>query len=318
MASKFIQYFIRHSVVTNWVMIVICIAGIFALSNLQKRINPKIEIEEVNISVPFPGASALEVEEGIVVKIEESLRGLEGIEKIRSTSADNWGSVTVEISEGYDMNKAVQDIKNSVNSINSYPTEAEKPIVTQETMWNRAIMVSIYGPDDLFTLKKIVEEFRDELLKTGKMSNIWWWGIPEREFSIEISPEDLIRYKLTIGDIATAIRNSSLNLSSGSVLTEQEEILIRTYEKKYEAIDFEGIEVISSIDGRKIYLSDICTIREQWPENRMYSEYNGRRSVGFNIFYNNNEDVVEMVEIAENLQQNMNKNMQGLFTSTLS
>jgi multidrug efflux pump subunit AcrB len=284
-------------------MIIICIAGIFALSNLQKRINPKFEIEEIEIDVPFPGASALEVEEGIVVKIEESLRGLEGIEKIRSTSADNWGSVRVEISDGYDMNRAIQEIKNSVNSINSYPTEAEKPVVTQRSMWNRAIMFSIYGPDDLFILKKIVEEFRDELLATGKMSNIWWWGIPTREFSIEISPEDLIRYKLTIADIAMAIRNSNLNLSSGSVLTEQEEILIRTYEKKYEAVDFEGIEIISSIDGRKIYLSDICTIREQWPENRMYSEYNGRRSVGFNIFYNNNEDVVEIVEIAEKMAE---------------
>ncbi len=300
MASKLIQYFIKHSVVTNWVMIIICVAGLFGLSQMHKRINPKIDLEEVNIEIPFPGASALEVEEGIIIKIEEALRGMEGIEKLRSTSADNWGSINVEISEGYDMNKAIQDIKNAVNSINSYPTEAEKPIVTQETMWNRAINISIYGPDDLFTLKKVVEEFRDELLKTGKMSNISWWGIPEREFSIEISPEDLIRYKLTIGDIAEAVRNSSLNLSSGSVLTDQEEILIRTYEKKYEAIDFENIAVVSSIDGRKILLRDICKVVEQWPENRLYSEYNGRRSVGFNVFYNNNEDVVDIVNTVEN------------------
>ena len=312
MASKLIQYFIKHSVVTNWVMIIICIAGLFGLSQMHKRINPKLDLEEVNIEIPFPGASALEVEEGIIIKIEEALRGMEGIEKIRSTSADNWGSINVEISEGYDMNKAIQDIKNAVNSINSYPTEAEKPVVTQETMWNRAINISIYGPDDLFTLKKVVEEFRDELLKTGKMSNISWWGIPEREFSIEISPEDLIRYKLTIGDIAEAVRNSSLNLSSGSVLTDQEEILIRTYEKKYEAIDFENIAVVSSIDGRKILLRDICKVVEQWPENRLYSEYNGRRSVGFNVFYNNNEDVVDIVKTVENKMEEFKVKYAGL------
>ena len=305
MATKFVQYFIKHSVVTNWIVIIICIAGVFALSNMNKRINPKFELEEVNIEVPFPGASAVEVEEGIVIKIEEALRGMEGIEKIRSTSADNWGHVNVEISEGFDMNKAIQDIKNAVNSINSYPTEAEKPVVTQETMWNRAIMISIYGPDDLFTLKKIVEEFRDELLKTGKMSNINWWGIPDREFSIEISQEDLIRYNLTVGDIAEAVRNSSLNLSSGSVLTDQEEILIRTYEKKYEAVDFENIEVVSSIDGRKILLRDICNVVEQWPENRLYSEYNGKRSVGFNVFYNNNEDVIDIVRTVEDKMGNL-------------
>src|SRR3990172_687420 len=312
MASKFIRYFIKHSVLTNWVMIVICIAGIFALSNLNKRINPKFELEEVNVEVPYPGASAIEVEEGIVVKIEERLRGLEGIEKITSTSADNWGSVSVEITAGYDMNKAIQEIKNAVNSINSYPTGAEKPIISQETMWNRAIMFSIYGPEDLFTLKKIVEEFRDDLLKTGKISNIFWWGIPARELSIEVSPDDLIRFKLTVNDIAEAIRNANLNLSSGSVLTKQEEILIRTYNKKYEAIDLEGIEVVSSIDGRKILLKDICTIQEQWPENRFFSEYNGRRSVGFNVMYNNNEDVVEIVETSLELAKQYEEKYAGL------
>ena len=312
MASKFIQYFIKHSVITNWVMIVICIAGIFGLSQLQKRITPKIEIEKVNIEVPYPGASAVEVEEGIVVKIEESLRGMEGIEKVTSTSADNWGSVTVEITDSYDMNKAIQEIKNAVNSINSYPVGAEKPVVSQQTMWNRGIMFSIYGPADLYTLKKIVEEFRDDLLRTGKISNVFWWGIPDREFSIEISPDDLLRYKLTINEISQAIRNSNLNLSSGSVLTDQEEILIRTYNKKYEAIDFEGIEVISSIDGRKILLKDICTIQEQWPENRFYAEYNGRRSVGFNVMYSNSEDVVEIVKIAEDLAAEYEQRYAGL------
>ena len=312
MASKFIQYFIKHSIITNWVMIIICIAGIFALFNINKRIDPKFEIEEIDIQVPYPGASAIEVEEGIVVKIEESLRGLEGIEKIRSTSSDNWGSVNVEITSGYDMNKAIQDIKNSVNSINSYPTGAEKPVVTQETQWNRAIMMSIYGLEDLFTLKKIVEEFRDELIKTGKISNVQWWGIPEREFSIEVSPDDLIRYKLTIAEIASAIQNSNLNLSSGSVLTDQEEILIRTYNKKYDAVDLEGIEVVSAIDGKKILLKDICTVQEQWPENRFYSEYNGRRSVGFNVMYNNNEDVVEIVDIVENTAKQYQAKYAGL------
>ena len=99
--------------------------GIICSFNLKKRVNPKYELEQIEIEVPYPGASAFEVEEGIVIKIEESLRGLEGIDKIVSSSMDNYGSLEVQIMPGYDMNKAIQNIKNSVNSINSYPTGAE-------------------------------------------------------------------------------------------------------------------------------------------------------------------------------------------------
>ncbi|NOX66797.1 MAG: efflux RND transporter permease subunit, partial [Chlorobi bacterium] len=217
MLKSFLNYFLKHSVITNWIMLVICVGGIFALFNLNKRLDPKLEIENIEVDVPYPGASAIEVEEGIVTKIEENLRGLEGIDKIVSTSQDNYGSVSVRVNPDYDIDKVMQNIKNSVNSISSYPTDAEKPIVYQSTMWNRAIMLSINGPDDLFTLKTIVEEFRDDLLRTGKISNIKIWGLPRREISVEVTPEDLIRYKLSINDIAQAIRNSNLNISSGSV-----------------------------------------------------------------------------------------------------
>jgi len=312
--EKFIRYFIKHSTVTNWIMIVICLAGVFALFNLQKRINPKVEEPYVSISVPFPGASPVEVEEGIIVKIEEALKGLEGLGDIWSSATDNRGSVTVEVDSDYDMNKAIQVIKNAVNSIGTYPSGAEKPVIYQQTSWNRAIMLSVHGPDDLFTTKKIIDEFRDDLMKTGKISNTRVWGLPDREISIEISPINLERYKLTINEIAQAVRNANLNISSGSVLTQQEEILIRSYGKKYFAHDFENIEVVSEIDGRKIKLSDICTIREQWPENRFYSEFNNKRSVSFNVMYNNNEDVVEIVEITEKIAEKYNNKYAGLIT----
>jgi multidrug efflux pump subunit AcrB len=293
-------------------MLAVMLAGVFALFNLERRLNPKFELEEVDISVPYPGASAIEVEEGITIKIEEALRGIEGIQKVYSTSSDGFASIGVEITPGYDMNKAIQNIRNAVNSINSYPTGAEKPVVFQETMWNRAVMLSIYGPEDLFTLKRIVEEFRDDLLATGKISEVRWWGLPPHEITIEVSPENLRRYKLTIADISQAIRNSNLNISSGSVLTEQEEILIRSYNRKYEAAEFENIEVISSVDGTRIRLSDISTVREQLPENMFYSEYNGHRSVGFNVMYNNNEDVIEIAEITDNLAREYEAKYAGL------
>lgn len=312
--KTFIEYFIKHRVVTNWIMLVIFLAGTFALINLQKRINPKFEEPYVTVAIPWPGASPIELEEGIVIKIEEALKGLEGLKDIWSQSHESYAEVTVEVDANYDMNKAIQVVKNSVNSISSYPVGAEKPIIYQETVWNRAISLSVYGPDDLFTTKKVIDDFRDDLMRTGKISNTMTWGLPDREISIEISPEELEKYKLTINDIVTAVRNSNLNISSGSVLTDQEEILIRSYGKKYQPQEFEDIEVVSSIDGTIIKLVDICSVKEQWPENRFYSEFNGKRAVTFNVMYNNYEDVVEIVEITERIAADYNEKYAGLIT----
>jgi len=310
--KNFVEYFVKHRVITNWIMLVICLAGVFALFNLQQRINPKFEEPYVTVAIPWPGASPIELEEGIVVKIEEALKGLEGLKDIWSQSHESYAEVTVEVDDKYDMNKAIQVVKNSVNSISSYPVGAEKPIIYQETVWNRAISLSVYGPDNLFTIKKVIDEFRDDLTRTGKISNTMTWGLPDREISIEIAPDILEKFKLTINDIATAIRNSNLNISSGSVLTEHEEILIRSYGKKYQSQEFEDIEVVSGIDGTKIKLVDICSIKEQWPENRFYSEFNGERAVTFNVMYNNYEDVVEIVEITERIAAQYNEKYAGL------
>ena len=312
MMRKLIHHFIQHTVITNWVMLVVGLAGVFALFNMNKRISPKLTVENVEIDVPYPGASAIEVEEGIILKIEESLRGIEGIENISSRSQDGFGTLDVEFAPDQDMNRAIQDVKNAVNSINSYPVGAEKPVVYQTTQWSRAILLIVHGPEDMLALKSIVEDFRDDLLMSGKITNVNWWGLPPREFSIAVPPENLIRYKLTIAEIADAVRNSNLNISSGSVLTDQEEILIRSYNTKYEAVELEGIEVVSSIDGQRVSLADIATVREQWRENVFHAEYNGHRAVGFNVMYSTNEDVVEIVEITENLAQEYQVRYAGL------
>ncbi len=307
-----IHYFIKHSVITNWIMLLICFAGIFALFNIQRRIDPRFEIEEIEVYVPYPGASAIEVEEGIVIKIEERLRGMEGILEIRSSSTDGGASINIEMAPDYDMNKALQKVKNAVNSINSYPTGAEKPVISQEEQWTRGIMFSIYGPDDLFTLKKIVTEFRDDLLRTDEVSNVQIWGLPGREIVIHVSPLDLERYKLTIDDISNAIQNANINISSGSVVTDREQILIRSYNKSYYVDGLENIEIVSTVDGQKVLLSDIAQIVEQWPENVFYSENNGKKAVAFNVMYNNSQDVVEIVETAEQLAKEYQEKYDGL------
>ena len=125
--KNLIEYFIKHRIVSNWIMLVICLAGVFAIFNLQQRIDPKYEEPYVTVAIPWPGASPVELEEGIVIKIEEALKGLEGLKDIWSQSHESYAEVTVEVAGNYDMNKAIQIVKNAVNSISSYPAGAVSP-----------------------------------------------------------------------------------------------------------------------------------------------------------------------------------------------
>jgi multidrug efflux pump subunit AcrB len=312
--QKMIDYFLKNPMLANWLMLLLFIAGGFGLMNMQMRIWPKMELNSININIPFPGASALEVEEGLITKIEERLRGVEGIDRMVSTSMDNYGTIWIQIDQQMDMRRALDLVRNTVNSLPGYPVGAEKPVIYQNTQWNRSQLITIYGTDDLMALKAVTEEFRDELLKTGKISQINTWGLPDREIVVEVSPQNLIRYGLTIRDISNAINASSLNIASGSIVTQEEEILLRSYERKYTANELETIPLVTRLDGQTVLLRDIADIREQWPDNTFYTEVNGQRSVGFNVMYNDNEDVLEIAKVTDQKIEEFNERYEGLIT----
>jgi multidrug efflux pump subunit AcrB len=312
MMKKILEYFVNNAMLANWIMLVIILAGTFGLFNMKMRIWPKMELDYINIDIPFPGASALEVEEGLITKIEENLKGMEGVESIYSSSMDGFGNIFLIISSSQPMSKTIDKIRNLVNSIGNYPGEAEQPVIYQETAWNRAMLVTIYGPEEISTLKNIVQEFEDDLLQSGKISQINNWGLPSKNIYVEVSPYSLRQYGLTIDDISRAIGSSNLNIASGSIVTEKETILIRTYSKKYEAEGIGNIPVFSSPDGTIVLLKQVCSVREKWPDNFLYTEVNGKTAIGLNIMYNNNEDVVEIGKVIDEKLEEYNQKYEGL------
>jgi len=310
--KKILNYFVENAVLANWIMLIILVAGVFGIYNMKMRIWPKMELDYINIDIPFPGASALEVEEGLITKIEENLKGLEGVESMYSSSMDGFGNIFLIISSSQPMSKSIDKVRNVVNSIGGYPSEAEQPVIYQETAWNRAMLVTIYGPDDMGALKNVVQEFEDDLLRSGQISQINNWGLPSRFIYVEVSPSSLQKYGLTISDISRAIGSTNLNISSGSIVTEKERILIRTYSKQYEADGIGNIPVYSSLDGTTVLLKQVCTVTEKWPENIFYTEVNGKKAIGLNIMYNNNEDVIEIAKVVDEKLEEYNMKYDGL------
>jgi multidrug efflux pump subunit AcrB len=278
--------------------------GLIALSSMRFSFFPEITPSIITIQVIYPGASPEEIEEGVILKIEENLDGLNDVERVTSVSRENSGTVTVEITKDADIDNVLADVKNAVDRINSFPLDIEKPVIFEQKFRSRSLSAVLYGETDLYNLKYIADNLREELLATPEISQVTIQGLPKLEFSIEVSEANLRRYKLTFNEIENAVAQANINISGGKFETSDEEILIRAYGRNYYAEELQNLVVRGNPDGTVIYLKDIAEIREQWEDIPDKSYYNNRAAVVLNLDQTEQEDIIA---ISNRTKQIVNK-----------
>jgi multidrug efflux pump subunit AcrB len=230
--EKLVAFFVSNKVWTNVLMFSVFGFGLIALSNLRFSFFPEIKPSIINIQVVYPGASPEEVEEGVVLKIEENLDGLNDVERVTSVSRENSGNVTVEITKDAEIDKVLADVKNAVDRINSFPLGIEKPVIFEQKFRTRSLSIVLFGETDLYNIKYIADNLREDLLAATQISQVTIEGLPRLEFSIEVSEAVFRKYKLTFNEIASAVAAANVNISGGKFETNDEEILIRAYGRK--------------------------------------------------------------------------------------
>ncbi len=313
--QKVIAFFVRYPIWTNVLMLSIIGFGLLSWSRMKYSFFPEIPPDIIIVEVEFVGGSPEEVEEGIVLKIEENIEGIEGIERTTSISRQNFARVTVEVQKGEDVDKVLQDVKNAVDRISSFPGNSEKPVIYERKYRDDVMFIVLLGDTDLFNLKHVAEEWRDDLLAMPEISQVNISGLPRLEFSIEVTESDLRRYLLSFEEIARAIRSANINISGGTIETPQEEILIRTWGRKYYAKQLHGLVVRGNPDGTVIRLGDIATVQEQWEEIPDKVYFNKRNAVKIQIEKTAQEDILAIAErVKEHLTQFNDKhdNMQAV------
>ncbi|MEE8381657.1 MAG: efflux RND transporter permease subunit [Thermodesulfobacteriota bacterium] len=313
--KKAIAFFIRYPIWTNVLMFSIVGFGLLCWGGMKYSFFPEIPPDMIVIEVELIGGSPEEVEEGVVLKIEENIEGIEGIERITSVSRENAARVTVEVMKGEDIDKVLQDVKNAVDRISSFPKASEKPVIYERKYRDDVMSIVLLGETDLFNLKYVADEMRDELLAMPEISQVTISGLPRLEFSIEVTEADLRRYLLTFDEIAAAVAAANINISGGKLETPDEEILIRTWGRKYYANQLYGLVVRGNPDGTVIRLRDIATVKEKWEDIPDKVYYNARNAVKLKVEKTAHEDILA---IAERVKQHLthfnttHKNMQAI------
>ncbi len=296
---RVIAFFVRTPVWVNVAMIGVLLFGLISLGQLRSSFFPEVEPDIISVQVVYPGASPSEVAESVVLKIEEELDGLEGIERVTSSASEGFGSLSVEITRGAGLDDVLTDVKNAVDRINSFPVDAEKPTIFGRKFRERALSVVLHGDTDLFNMKKIGENFRDALLATPDISRVTLRGLPDLEFAIEVSEADLRRYGLSFDEITGAVRAANVNISGGKFDTPDEEILIRAWGRSYRPEGLLNIPLRANADGTAVLLKDVATVREDWKDTPERIVYNGNTALIFDIDQAADEDILGIADITK-------------------
>ena len=305
--KRFINYFIKYPIAANLLMFGILLLGIVGGSNMKSTFFPEVESRNITIQIVYPGASPEEIEEGIVSKIEENLKGVTGVERYTSVSRENSGSVTVEVFKGYDTDIILQDVKNAVDQISSFPVGMEPPVVYKRENLGFAISFAISGDVDLRTLKRFGRQAEDDLLAIEGISKVDLTGFPDEEIEIAFREKNLRAYNLTFQQATQAIRSANIEITGGTVKGKDEELLVRARNKEYYADGFRDIVVKNTPEGGVIRLYEIADVRDKWADNPDRSFLNGHSSVVVNVQNTLEEDMISITDKVKEYIETFNK-----------
>ncbi len=291
--KKVISHFIKYPVAANVIVLAMVVLGTAGMLSLKSSFFPLNESRLISIRVVYPGASPREMEEGVVLKIEDNLRGLVGIDRFTSTSSENSAVIMVEVLKGYDVDVVLQDVKNAVDMVPSYPVGMEPPVISKEIFMTEAVSMAVHGEDiSLKSLKQFARQIENDLRAIDGISQVEVSGFPDEEIEIAVDENKLRAYDLTFRDVANAVSNTNILVTGGSIKTETEEFLIRVRNRSYYGIELDYIVVKSDESGNKIRLRDVAKITDKWSENPNRTYFNGQPSVRISVSTTNSEDLI--------------------------
>ncbi|MDO6717826.1 efflux RND transporter permease subunit [Psychrosphaera sp. 1_MG-2023] len=295
-----IAWFTRNHVAANLLMISILLSGLFSLSSrIPLEIFPSFESDIISVSLSLRGATPEDVEKGISIRIEEAVQDLEGIKKITSTSGESSSRVNIEVDNGYDAREMLADIKSRVDAINTFPADAEKPIISIAQRKRDVMTVTVASDYGEAEIRQFAERVRDDILRIPGVTQLDLSGVRNYEIAIEISQDKLQQYGLTLGQISNSIANSSLDISAGNLKTLGGDILLRSKGQAYRKDEFVKIVVKQNTDGSIVRLGDIANVNDGFEESPIRTRFNGKRAAFIDVYRIGQQSAIEVADLVK-------------------
>ncbi len=288
-----ISWFAYNPVAANLLMIIIVTVGLGSSLFIQRAMFPTFSTDFIVVNMAYPGAAPEEVEQGVVLRIEEALGDLDGIDRIESTAVESMATVFIDARDEVDVLELMNDVKNRIDGIAHFPDDAEKPIINRLEPEDLAMFVQVWGDMSEREMTQLANEVKTELAALTDVSKVSIMGIRDYEIAIEVPEHKLREYHLTLGDIARTIAASSLDLPGGSVRTRTGDIMLRTKGQAYRQGEFEQIVLKTFPDGTRLTLGDVANVNDGFADGAGFAVFNGKYSVGLQVSAVGSQDVLD-------------------------
>ncbi|WP_339891501.1 efflux RND transporter permease subunit [uncultured Alteromonas sp.] len=303
-----IAWFANNAVAANLLMIFIILMGLASYFTIQRQMFPNIEINYITVSAQYPGASPQEIEESILIKVEEALKDVTEIKRTVARAFRDSGTVTLEIDTAEELTDVLDKVKLRVDGIATFPAGMEPVNISQIEFQQDVIEMPLVGDLPLPELKVIANEIEDELLQLGNVSLVEV-STPSDEIAIEIKPEMLRKYSLSIADVSRAISNYSTNISAGQLRTNAGIISVRVENQYYSGNEFAQIPVKIGTAGAKVTLGDIATIKDGFTEGERYFKYNGKNAIYMSVSATKSQNTIPVANTVKAYIEQRNKTL---------
>ncbi len=293
-----IAWFARNPVSANLMMILIIITGTLSAFNMPRTLTPDFEIYWLQVEAEYPGATPEEVEQSIVLKIEEALREVEGLESVVSRSFNSRALVRMEVNSDYDVNDVQAEVRSAIDSIVSFPQDVERPVIGRVPILRHVNTIELHGELDPITMQELADEMETELLRLPDISRVDMYGARDYEISIEVAEATLRKYGLTLEDVGKAVQRTAVDMPGGNIRTANGQVPLHAKGRRFHQQDFEEITLLTFSDGTRLLLRDVAEIRDGFSDDdsRLISELNGAPSIGVATSAYNNQDVLDIAQ----------------------
>ncbi len=297
---------VRNRVAANLLMLTFLVGGLISLRSITQEVFPDFELDLVRVTVAYPGAGPEEIEQGIVLAIEEAVRGLEGVKQISATAREGAGVVTVELLAGADRQKIYQEIQQEVARITTFPEEAEEPSVVLVARRREVINLALHGDIPETTLRGLAEEARERLLREPEITQVELGGIRGLEIEVAIGRKRLREFGLTIPEVAQRIRRSALELAGGGLKTPSGEVLVRVQDRRDFGRQFAALPLLGPETGGEVLLGEIASVADGFEDTDRFAVYDGEPCVLLEVYRIGDQTPITVAAAARRVMAELN------------